>query len=72
LGTGSLKACLHPFPDHRAFEFGKHAHHLKHRLAGRRGRVEPQLIAPYRSGPLRDWIKVKNPDSPAMVRFREG
>jgi hypothetical protein len=22
--------------------------------------------------PVRDWIKVKNPDSPAMVRHREG
>jgi hypothetical protein len=28
--------------------------------------------APYRSGPSRDWIKIKNPDSPAMVRHREG
>jgi hypothetical protein len=26
----------------------------------------------YRSGPSRDWIKVKNPESPAMVRHREG
>ena len=26
----------------------------------------------YRSGPSRDWIKVKNPDSPAMRRKREG
>jgi hypothetical protein len=25
----------------------------------------------YRSGPSRDWIKVKNLDSPAMVRHRE-
>jgi hypothetical protein len=29
------------------------------------------LSAPYRSGPSRDWIKVKNPDSPAMIRARE-
>jgi MmgE/PrpD N-terminal domain len=28
--------------------------------------------APYRSGPSRDWLKVKNPDSPATVRHREG
>jgi hypothetical protein len=28
--------------------------------------------APYRSGPSRDWIKVKNPDSRAMIRAREG
>jgi hypothetical protein len=26
---------------------------------------------PYRSGPSKDWIKVKNPDSPAMIRARE-
>jgi hypothetical protein len=25
----------------------------------------------YRSGPSRDWLKVKNPDSPAMIRVRE-
>jgi hypothetical protein len=25
----------------------------------------------YRSGTSRDWIKVKNPDSPAMIRARE-
>jgi bifunctional non-homologous end joining protein LigD len=30
------------------------------------------LAAPYRSGPSRDWIKVKNPDNPAMARHREG
>jgi ATP-dependent DNA ligase len=30
-----------------------------------------RLTAPYHSGPSRDWIKVKNPDSPAMRRARE-
>jgi hypothetical protein len=30
------------------------------------------LTTPYRSGPSRDWLEVKNPDSPAMVRTREG
>jgi hypothetical protein len=30
-----------------------------------------RMSAPYRSGPSRDWIKVKNPDSPAMIRARE-
>jgi len=34
--------------------------------------VSKRLTAPYRSGPSRDWIKVKNPDSPAMQRAREG
>lgn len=33
--------------------------------------VSKRLSAPYRSGPSRDWIKVKNPDSPAMIRVRE-
>jgi bifunctional non-homologous end joining protein LigD len=39
---------------------------------GLEGIVSKRLSAPYRSGPSRDWIKVKNPDSPAMVRHREG
>jgi bifunctional non-homologous end joining protein LigD len=33
--------------------------------------VSKRLSAPYRSGPSRDWIKDKNPDSPAMMRHRE-
>jgi bifunctional non-homologous end joining protein LigD len=39
---------------------------------GLEGIVSKRLAAPYRSGPSRDWLKVKNPDSPAMVRHREG
>jgi bifunctional non-homologous end joining protein LigD len=39
---------------------------------GLEGIVSKRLTAPYRSGPSRDWLKVKNPDSPAMVRHREG
>jgi hypothetical protein len=39
---------------------------------GLEGIVSKQLAAPYRSGPSGDWIKVKNPDSPAMVRHRAG
>jgi bifunctional non-homologous end joining protein LigD len=38
---------------------------------GLEGIVSKRLTAPYRSGPSRDWIKVKNPDSPAMVRARD-
>jgi hypothetical protein len=30
-----------------------------------------RLTAPYRWGPSRDWLKVKNPDSSAMIRARE-
>jgi bifunctional non-homologous end joining protein LigD len=39
---------------------------------GLEGIVSKRLSAPYRSGPSRDWLKTKNPDSPAMVRHREG
>jgi ATP-dependent DNA ligase len=39
---------------------------------GFEGIVSKRLTAPYRSGPSRHWLKVKNPDSPAMARHREG
>jgi bifunctional non-homologous end joining protein LigD len=35
------------------------------------GIVSKRLSAPYRSGPSKDWLKVKNPDSPAMIRARD-
>ena len=38
---------------------------------GLEGIVSKRLSAPYRSGPCPDWLKVKNPDSPAMIRARE-
>jgi bifunctional non-homologous end joining protein LigD len=39
------------------------------RKFGLEGIVSKRLAAP-RSGRSRDWIKVKNPDSPAMIRHR--
>ena len=39
---------------------------------GLEGIVSKRLSAPYRSGPTRDWIKVKNPHSAAMQRARAG
>ena len=42
------------------------------RKMGLEGIVSKRLTAPYRSGPSRDWIKVKNPESPAMLRVQEG
>jgi bifunctional non-homologous end joining protein LigD len=39
---------------------------------GFEGIVSKRFSAPYRSGPSRDWLKIKNPDSPAMVRHRVG
>jgi bifunctional non-homologous end joining protein LigD len=38
---------------------------------GLEGIVSKKLSAPYRSGRSRDWIKVKNPDSPAMICARD-
>ena len=38
---------------------------------GFEGIVSKRLSAPYRSGQSPDWIKVKKPDSPAMIRTRE-
>jgi bifunctional non-homologous end joining protein LigD len=38
---------------------------------GLEGIVSKRLSAPYRSGRSRDWLKVKNPHSPAMARARE-
>src|SRR5271169_954778 len=38
---------------------------------GLEGIVSKRLTAPYRSGTSRDWLKVKNPDCPAMIRARD-
>jgi ATP-dependent DNA ligase len=35
------------------------------------GIVSKRLCAPYRSGTSRGWLKIKNPDSSAMIRARE-
>jgi bifunctional non-homologous end joining protein LigD len=37
---------------------------------GLEGIVSKRLSSRYRSGPSKDWLKIKNPDSPAMVRVR--
>jgi ATP-dependent DNA ligase len=39
---------------------------------GLEGIVSKRLVAPYRSGPSGDWLKVKNPDSPAMITAPAG
>jgi ATP dependent DNA ligase domain len=39
---------------------------------GFEGIVSERLTGSYRSGPSRDWLKVENPDSPAMRRARAG
>jgi bifunctional non-homologous end joining protein LigD len=40
-------------------------------IMGLEGIVSKRLSSPYRSGRSTDWLKIKNPDSPAMVRHRE-
>ena len=40
-------------------------------VMGLEGIISKRLTAPYRAGPSRDWLKVKNPDSPAMIRARD-
>jgi bifunctional non-homologous end joining protein LigD len=39
---------------------------------GLEGIVSKKLNAPYRSGPSKMWIKVKNPKSPAATRVIDG
>jgi bifunctional non-homologous end joining protein LigD len=39
---------------------------------GLEGVVSKRLSSPYRSSRSTDWLKIKNPDSPAVVRHREG
>jgi ATP-dependent DNA ligase len=39
---------------------------------GLEGIVSKKLDAPYRSGPSKTWIKVKNPQAPAATRAIDG
>ena len=39
---------------------------------GLEGIVSKKLNAPYRSGPSKTWIKVKNPKAPAATRVIDG
>ena len=39
---------------------------------GLEGIVSKKLDAPYRSGPSKTWIKVKNPKAPAATRAIDG
>jgi bifunctional non-homologous end joining protein LigD len=67
LARASAGVVLNEHTDEDAAVVFRHACKL-----GLEGIVSKRLGAPYRSGPSRDWIKVKNPDSPAVLRFRAG
>jgi ATP-dependent DNA ligase len=85
LATGFVPPCI-PTRAYRVPSGPDWVHEIKHdgyRLQVRRdgdvmrlfmgleGIVSKRLSAPYRSGPSRDWPKIKNPDSPAMIRARK-
>ena len=36
------------------------------------GVVSKRRDMPYRAGPSKQWLKIKNPASPAMLRLEEG
>jgi bifunctional non-homologous end joining protein LigD len=59
-----LLARVPPGIEFNAHTDGDGATVFRHACAmGLEGIVSKRLSAPYRSGPSRDWIKVKNPDS---------
>jgi bifunctional non-homologous end joining protein LigD len=66
LGGRRLGIVLSDHTDDDAATIFRHACRM-----GLEGIVSKRLTTPYRSGPSRDWLKVKNPDSPAMIRARE-
>jgi bifunctional non-homologous end joining protein LigD len=39
---------------------------------GLEGIVSKRLTAPYKSGPFKAWVKVKNPNAPAYMRMIDG
>jgi len=39
---------------------------------GLEGIVSKKLSSPYKSGPSKSWIKVKNPNAPAATRTADG
>ena len=59
------------------FRWKRNGHHGDKLFAavcdlGLEGIVSKKLNAPYRSGPSKTWIKVKNPKSPAATRAVDG
>jgi bifunctional non-homologous end joining protein LigD len=39
---------------------------------GLEGIVSKRIDAPYRSGPARSWLKIRNPKAPAATRVEDG
>ena len=75
----NAKAALRKLLQHgRGIQYVEHAEDHGDRLfaaackLGLEGIVSKKLDAPYRSGPSKAWIKVKNPNAPAASRARDG
>jgi bifunctional non-homologous end joining protein LigD len=73
------KAALRKLLRHgRGIQYVEHAEGHGDRLyaaackLGLEGIVSKKLDAPYRSGPSRIWVKVKNPEAPAATRAIDG
>jgi ATP-dependent DNA ligase len=66
IGRGRVGIVLSEHTDEDGVTVFRHAC-----VMGLEGIVSKRSSAPYRSGPSRDWLKIKNPDSPAMIRARE-
>ena len=64
--------------DRGGIQYVEHAEGHGHRLfeavctLGLEGIVSKKLDTPYRSGPSKTWIKVKNPNAPAATRAMDG
>jgi ATP-dependent DNA ligase len=73
----SLKAnvlrngCIRPGRARLRLE-NKPKHRRNETRLGLEGIVSKKLNAPYRSGPSKTWIKVKNPKAPAATRAVDG
>jgi bifunctional non-homologous end joining protein LigD len=57
--------------DHEAGAIGPRLFEQACRM-GLEGIVSKRRESGYRAGPCKDWIKVKNPKSPAMLRVEDG
>ena len=72
---------MHGYPHHaygRGIQYVEHAEGHGDKvfaaalILGLEGIVSKKLDAPYRSGPSRMWLKVKNPKTPAATRAMDG
>jgi pimeloyl-ACP methyl ester carboxylesterase len=78
IGPLFLRTCVYPLglliansTLHSVFEPQPVPSGYIHRAAIREGIISERLTAPYKSGPSRNWIKVKNPEKPTIAPLDE-